>query len=458
MSIHSIPIRTNILLPDDDEVLILYPHRRLDLQLSQNPSLRHAHEKRSLFVHSIDDVVRNEFHHHDDDSDSNNDSDCNIDSSNNSNNKNEYNYDPRILNVLQGEVAHATAEQCDIMVSQHATTCHIVLLRSMLHLPLYSPSCTCQCHSQCNSSLDHNNENDVPIDGSDASNIYKCPNHSGVEQGLCSMAHMDRVSHVTPGLEDMLLQHLIPRNSCCSCRNDRTELEIQVHILGGFLDEEGLSIELTNAIIWELHRLAKVHTKNVKLRLCTCLVSLMNDTGDRKPRSSGLGIKLQSGSVYLLSSVWSNTGSQSINETNLLHSDLGPAKCLRRCRLFSSDSHSLMMVHNHCSDGFMIQPFKFGMCPSYLEELLNCSDTELLRRMSTSPSAEHANFCVELRSDLKFMKSWSWWEVFGSKCSFSLVFHRLLPNNDERQNHTKHARVSNQWKLQVRRYVTKANG
>ena len=39
--------------------------------------------------------------------------------------------DPRrIINVLQGEVAHATAEQADILVSDKATTCHILALRS----------------------------------------------------------------------------------------------------------------------------------------------------------------------------------------------------------------------------------------------------------------------------------------------------------------------------------------
>jgi hypothetical protein len=37
----------------------------------------------------------------------------------------------RVINVIQGEIAHCTPSQADILVSDDATTCHIVALRSI---------------------------------------------------------------------------------------------------------------------------------------------------------------------------------------------------------------------------------------------------------------------------------------------------------------------------------------
>ena len=138
----------------------------------------------------------------------------------------------RVLNVLQGEVAHSTSSQCDIVLSQNATTCHIVILYSHL---------------------------------SDSDEI-----------SFCSVAHMDKETHIVPGLKEMVEEHVLfnatttkyDTSSQLHCKNVQAQEGIisaksecmqhkhliEVHILGGFIDEDGVSFELSNSILNELVR------------------------------------------------------------------------------------------------------------------------------------------------------------------------------------------------------------
>jgi protein N-terminal asparagine amidohydrolase len=153
----------------------------------------------------------------------------------------------RVLYVQQGERANATARDCDVLVSDRATTCHI--------LALYSHGDT------------------VP---------------------LASLTHLDGTSYEAC-ISQMLRDHVKEENK----RDLNNKVTIDVHIMGGFNDSDGTSASITN---WLLHLLAQIaeETKRYcRMILKTCAVTTMNDTGYASPIGRGLGISLKTGRVFL---------------------------------------------------------------------------------------------------------------------------------------------------------------
>lgn len=144
----------------------------------------------------------------------------------------------RILYVGQAEVASCVPLQADVLVSDRATTCHILALHS---------------------ASDHN----VP---------------------LSSMTHLDGTKYC---LQDLVAEHT---------DHHGLECEITVHVIGGYLDGKGTSQAMTKWLFEELANLADEFTE-ARFTIATAVVSSLNDNG--APMARGLAMDTRTGAVWL---------------------------------------------------------------------------------------------------------------------------------------------------------------
>jgi hypothetical protein len=321
----------------------------------------------------------------------------------------------RCLNVLQGEVAHVSSEQADIVVSAEATTCHVIALRST-------------CRSSSSSS-------------------------STTSPPFCSVAHMDRA--YTACVEEMVREHLAhhdeyhagarsapeqmnaifmedQESSSSSTRrhhnrkpsflpdlsldeddesvdlakdNTPPRIEMELHIIGGYLDSNGLSQMLSNQIVARFDELAHKYKDRIRIFLSTAAISSLNNcsTSSNKPKSRGLGIVTKTGQVFSLKS-------------SLPSHLLGPALPVRAARSFatSQSDPTLAVIHDRtCRQGeIRIRPFGYQQRRD-LNVLLHVPDKVLLSVASTSPEHESEEFCTNFRRTLSFVNSVSAESVFG---------------------------------------------
>lgn len=152
----------------------------------------------------------------------------------------------RILYVGQGEVAHAVPSQCDVIMSDKATTCHVLALRSFP-------------------------DSSVP---------------------LVSLGHIDSTNY-EECIRSMVLRH---RNHHW---RGKDKVEISVHVVGGFDDIDGTSQNISN---WMIHLLADIADEErdaLCLTIKNCSISCLNDSGSGSPRGRGLAIDLVSGDAFL---------------------------------------------------------------------------------------------------------------------------------------------------------------
>jgi len=267
----------------------------------------------------------------------------------------------RILNVLQGEMAHAVPSQTDVIASDEATTCHILAMRSM----------TVEC---------------------------------GV---LGSLAHLDCAAYECD-LRSMLYEHV--RHHAAVLLVPGKKVTVDVHIMGGFDDEDGLSIEISEHLLRCLAKFVEEPVLACKLdvRLRTCAISKLNDTGTECPIGRGLAMDLASGEVFL----------------STVHPDAaGPALDLRSCRIYGDRYDHLSLVHTSNRSGIVVNPFRFREIEN-IDLLLELNDRTMLNVISTSPKVEKSNFCSNVRRNLKFLKTHDWSEVFGMLCNRPVVFAR----------------------------------
>jgi hypothetical protein len=332
----------------------------------------------------------------------------------------------RCLNVLQGEVAHATPHQTDVLVSAEATTCHILALRST------------------------HGENSVP---------------------LGSMAHVDRAQVYEECLEKMVQEHIqhhvrtlkkqrqrqdsddfgfftmddddqeeedldldgelsatfLPQTNLQSsnkkkhpCRASslpslEAPIAMEVHIVGGYLDEKGTSQQLSNNLVRTFSELALKYQDKVRMSLSTAAISSMNNnTSDGTPRTRGLALDTHTGLVTPV--------------VTALPKELeGPALEVRSARLWSNQlKPTLAVIHNSQSeDGCItIEPFHYKPLPQF-NALLKVDDATLLKAASTSPDCESERFCSDLRRTLSFVNTVPAASVFGrDKTARPLVYSR----------------------------------
>lgn len=276
-----------------------------------------------------------------------------------------------ILYVGQGEVAHAVPRQCDVIVSDRATTCHILALRSATY-------------------------------GNDP---------------LASMAHIDATSYDVC-VRTMFQQHVHHHywSAMEEHKDDFTpsdsRIVIEAHILGGFEDKDSTSAEISNWLMWLLADLSEEYRDSVKVVLKTCAISSLNENGYSGPIGRGLAMRLSDGEVFL---------------ANTVKSIMGPAPELRAVRRWSG-AKGLSLIHSPHSNEIAIDSFNFNPMPE-ANQLLCLPDYLLLQCTSTSPEVEEDDFCDSVRSTIKFVNGTSCREVFGSDLKRRLVYQRVERSN-----------------------------
>jgi len=282
----------------------------------------------------------------------------------------------RILAVGQGEVAHCTPDQADVIVSDKATTCHVLLLKST----------------------------------SNRSNV------------LVSCAHLDSV-HYESCVRAMIAEHETHHNSG-GCEQEEkkddyrypsqnsSSVSMEIHILGGFEDTESRNI--SDWLIRLLGSLSHEFQSTMSMRLSTCAISSMNDDGRGCPMGRGFAMNLHTGTVFL---------------AKVEASVAGPLLALRAARLWSGGDkpRRLTLIHVASNKNISIQPFQYTPMP---ESLLALPDPVLLHCTSTSPHAEEPEFCDLIRSTLIFMNTVRSDKIFSA--SRPLLFVRVGHSNQWR--------------------------
>ncbi|GAX09290.1 protein N-terminal asparagine amidohydrolase [Fistulifera solaris] len=152
----------------------------------------------------------------------------------------------RILYVGQGEVAHAVPAQCDVIMSDKATTCHILALRSC-------------------------SDDNAP---------------------LVSLSHIDSTSY------EKCIRSMVVRHRNHHWRGEK-KVAISVHVMGGFNDIDGTSQNISNWMIHLLADIADEERESLCLAFKTCSISCLNDSGNGSPVGRGLAIDLVSGDAFL---------------------------------------------------------------------------------------------------------------------------------------------------------------
>jgi hypothetical protein len=296
---------------------------------------------------------------------------------------------------LQGEIAHALASQAEVLVSTAATTCHIVAVRST----------------------------------------------TTTNEPLVSLAHIDKAAYDSC-LDAMLQQHVQHHRTNTSNNgdeqygffwdddnNDNNEqtlsgeiIEMEVHMVGGYLDSNGTSQELSTWLLQVFSKLALKYRDWIHMKISTAAISCMNSTSTTEhdtttPVGRGLGIETSSGRVFL------------VNSPIPTHLQ-GPAIYLRSARAFSKTTTTteqedyLQVIHDSTQNGeLVIEPFYYEPFEE-MELLLKLPDEILLQVASTSPECESEEFCTHVRKTLGFIKRVPSCEIFGKLCDKPLVYKR----------------------------------
>ena len=290
----------------------------------------------------------------------------------------------RVLYAGQREVAHAVPLQCDVIMSDKATTCHILALRSVSSrgVPL--------------ASLAH-------IDGTS----YEA----------CIRAMVLRHLHHHQMDDSLITQQGEEKKDTGGDENDGDTnlMELDVHIMGGFEDRDGTSRNISN---WLLRVLADISTEEkhrMVTTLRTCAISSINDDGHGGPIGRGLGIRLRTGDVFLASCD---------------PAAAGPDSVLRSLRLWSNDNGQpqLEVIHDEGLNMLKVSPFYFAPFPE-LNSLLKLSDRRLLKHTSTSPECEDDDFCPRLRRALVFLRDVPAERIFGMELNRTRHFKRIGLSN-----------------------------
>jgi hypothetical protein len=258
----------------------------------------------------------------------------------------------KVLNICQGEIGHVTARQVDVIVSDRATTCHIVAVRS--------------------------------TSGDDA----------GSSEPLVSLCHIDKADY-EGCVRNMVETHKVHHGGL-----SLDPIEMDIHLVGGYDDSEGASLAITEQLLHLFGQISTEEKDDITMTLATCAVSRLNDTGFGAPIGRGLAMDVATGTVYLAS----------VDDTVA-----GPAPTLRAARLYSNAARiKLSVVHTQFSrEGTItVEPFEFSAFKS-LDAILSLPDDIMLQYTSTSPDVEEADFCHRVRMTLRYIRNHEAEDIFG---------------------------------------------
>ncbi|XP_076329213.1 protein N-terminal asparagine amidohydrolase-like isoform X4 [Tachypleus tridentatus] len=186
--------------------------------------------------------------------------------------------------------------------------------------------------------------------------------HTG--SGVVALGHFDG-SLVQEGVSSMVTEVK------CMSSSSPSDGKLELHMVGGFLDDKGYSEQLVLQI---------------------------------------LGINIKSGELYPAS-----------------FPDRGPAISLRSSRHFTRcDKDGMVCIYQSTSGFLVIGPFNYRPVPE-IDFWLAQSDQFLQTNMSTSPSVEPPHFAQEVRNTLTFIKE----HPFPLLSVFSNNQPHLYKKNDE---------------------------
>ena len=243
------------------------------------------------------------------------------------------------LYVAQGEIAHCTASQHDFLVSDKATTCHILALRS-----------TSFGRKEC-------------------------------EEALCTVTHIDGTGY-SECLRAAVKEHAAYHGNGAGCAMD-------VHIVGGYEDRNGTSRDLSNWLLEELATLADDFYDTIEFTLQMACITRMNTSRDNTPIARGLALNCKTGQVSL-AQCRGEMGPAEVQRSARLWVP-------RR-----QQPPTLHLVYTHTADRVTVQPFQVVTFIG-LEAMLKLPDHMLLRYCSTPPDCEEAEFVPTVRRTLQFL-------------------------------------------------------
>jgi hypothetical protein len=330
----------------------------------------------------------------------------------------------RLLYVAQGERANATSSEYDVLMSDKATTCHILAFRSMVH--------------------NNDSENTLPLTSLthlDGAQYEECVRDM-IQEHIDF--HQQRSSDGNKRRKTKLGEEEKKCNDCndegpvdyeviaCKRRHCDEKITIDIHVMGGFNDDDGSSSTITNWLLRLLSQLAdefKDQCIGLEMVIKTLVVSSSNNQVEDKskinsPIGRGLGINVRTGEVFLAQC------------KDVDQSSHGPAPVLRSVRLWSRGGSSdrcsatrhlqpekLSVVHTVGDSDkiwkslnvdtndrvrkeyslFWVRPFQLRSIPD-IDVLLGLPNQTLLQYTSTSPEAEEPDFCKDVRASLHFLK------------------------------------------------------
>jgi hypothetical protein len=281
----------------------------------------------------------------------------------------------KVMYIHQGEVGYVLPSQCDVILSDKATTCHILSIRS-------------------------SSSSQVPT--------------------LTSLAHIDG-SFYSDCMVEMIETHI--RHHQWNERREeenrsyqvpRGKIQLVIDMVGGFDDDRGSSAKISSWIFEVLASLAEDHQDVLTMTIRTCAISYMNDDGNQSPIGRGMGVDLRSGEAFLAQAD---------------ASVVGPSSQLRSARIWAGGGNGrLAVVHRATCNDFAIQPFEFGDFDQ-LQDYLRMPDSKMIKRTSTSPDAEEPDFCSSVRNTLRFMKGVDCRQIFGPGVDQTIIFRRVSSSN-----------------------------
>jgi len=239
----------------------------------------------------------------------------------------------KIICLFQREFATVQKDQANYIGSYEATSCNILILRS-------------------------------------------------ASTGKVSCAHIDGESKQIGGTQCSINMMLLTFT-----KQERDDA-IQVYLAVGFLDEKGLSKEISSSILEALQK----HSTHFEIQLA-CTGKLNNEIileTINSPLVRGISIELSSGIVF---------------PCDFEEDGLTPEQCVRNIRFTSSPA--LANIYNSERDLLIIEPFNYRpISPYEIKFFQNMPDHELLQRVSTTPLVESPNFVVNFKKSLVFWQKY----------------------------------------------------
>ena len=373
----------------------------------------------------------------------------------------------KCLTVLQGEVAHASAEQTDVLVSAEATTCHIVALRSttasnsttplasMAHIDQADVYDTC-LDKMIQEHLAHHNNNgksttvegaggddygfyDALEDDEDGDHDEDDDNSFHGSDCLSCCLRLEGEDYEAPGnhhhhhRQQSFLPEAVPsspsewlRSQSLPSLQTKTAtttpaepVEMELHIAGGYLDKDGTSQQLSTSLIHSFNTLATKYQGQLRISLSTAAISALNTTTTTTTTTTST---TTSDGLPTTTDSTSNAGPRSRGLALNLHTGQvtavttalpqaleGPAMEIRSARHLedtttSGTTKALAVIHTPKSNDIIVHPFPYQAQPQW-DVLLQVPDPVLLQVTSTSPEHESERFCSDLRRTLSFVNA-----------------------------------------------------